>query len=71
MIISDLNYLETASPKVIGANGGSFSIKETNVKVAVVKQESTTKSSASSFFGGAFSSTFSSASSFNSSFISQ
>jgi hypothetical protein len=71
MIISDLNYLETASPNVVGANGGSFSIRETNVKVAVVKQESTAKSSASSFFGSAFSSTFSSAGSSNSSFISQ
>jgi hypothetical protein len=63
MIISDLNYLETASSKVVGANGGGFSLTRVNVKVALVKQDSRSSSSAYAVFGDASSSAFSSNSS--------
>ncbi|MBW4647674.1 MAG: hypothetical protein KME06_03100 [Kastovskya adunca ATA6-11-RM4] len=61
MVISDLNYLETASPDVVGAGGySSFSLTDLNLKTALVRQDSKAKSSAYAVYGNAYSSAYSS-----------
>ncbi|MBW4647671.1 MAG: hypothetical protein KME06_03085 [Kastovskya adunca ATA6-11-RM4] len=78
MIISDLNYLETASADVVGAHSYN-SVNTTTYKQAFVNQYSGAYSETSAVFGddygysyyGNSSSAYSNASSSNSSYINQ